>query len=98
MPHDWPGNVREIESRIKRAVIMADNALITTEDLELDLINIDSAPLNLKQIREDAEKKAIKRALNHADFSISDTAKALGITRPTLYSMLDKYNLHPKIE
>ncbi|WP_372743293.1 sigma 54-interacting transcriptional regulator, partial [Neptunomonas sp.] len=96
--YGWPGNVREIESRIKRAVIMADNALITTEDLELDLTDTESAPLNLKQIREEAEKKAIKRALNHSDFSISETAKALGITRPTLYSMLDKYNLHPKTD
>ena len=96
--YDWPGNVREIESRIKRAVIMADNSFITIEDLELVSADTDSAPLNLKQIREEAEKKAIKRALNHADFSISETAKALGITRPTLYSMLDKYNLHPKTE
>lgn len=96
--YEWPGNVREIESRIKRAVIMADNSFITTEDLELASPNTDSAPLNLKQIREDAEKKAIKRALNHADFSISETAKALGITRPTLYTMLDKYNLHPKTD
>ena len=96
--YSWPGNVREIESKIKRAVIMADSSFITTEDLELCPEETDYAPLNLKHIRDEAEKKAIKRALHHADFSISDTAKALGITRPTLYSMLDKYNLHPKTE
>ncbi|SIS47932.1 PEP-CTERM-box response regulator transcription factor [Neptunomonas antarctica] len=96
--YDWPGNVREIESRIKRAVIMADNSYITTEDLELSSLDVDAIPLNLKQIREEAEKKAIKRALSHADSSISDTAKALGITRPTLYTLLEKHNLHPKLD
>lgn len=93
--HDWPGNVREIESRVKRAVIMADNALITLEDLELDTTEEESMPLNLKQVRGEAERKAILRALNHADSNVSDTAKILGITRPTLYSLMEKYDIKP---
>jgi len=93
--HSWPGNVREIESRVKRAVIMADNALITLEDLELDNAEEETMPLNLKQVRGEAERKAIMRALNHADSNVSDTAKVLGITRPTLYSLMEKYDIKP---
>ncbi|MCW8921009.1 MAG: AAA family ATPase, partial [Sedimenticola sp.] len=93
--YEWPGNVREIESRIKRAVIMADNAMITLDDLELDFTEEDSMPLNLKQVRGEAERKAILRALNHSDSNISDTAKILGVTRPTLYSLMEKYDIKP---
>ncbi|WP_321528244.1 PEP-CTERM-box response regulator transcription factor [Sedimenticola selenatireducens] len=93
--YDWPGNVREIESRVKRAVIMAESSLITIEDLELAAPDEESTPLNLKQVRREAERKAILRALNHADSNISETAKNLGITRPTLYSLMEKYDIKP---
>jgi len=93
--YDWPGNVREIESRVKRAVIMAESTLITQEDLELAAPEEESMPLNLKQVRGEAERKAILRALNHADSNISETAKNLGVTRPTLYSLMEKYDIKP---
>ncbi|MYM62012.1 PEP-CTERM-box response regulator transcription factor [Pseudomaricurvus sp. HS19] len=93
--YSWPGNVRELESRIKRAVVMADGSQITPEDLELEVTVEEPTPFNLKQIRENAEKNAILRALNHANNNISETAKNLGVTRPTLYNMLEKYNLKP---
>lgn len=91
--YDWPGNVRELESRIKRAVIMADGINITPEDLELDSKEVDSTPLNLKQVRDEAERKAILRALTHCNDNITNAAAALGITRPTLYSLLEKYGV-----
>ncbi len=92
--YNWPGNVRELESRIKRAVIMADNGIVTAEDLQIGIDEeLETEPLNLREIREEAEKKAILRALNHANDNISETAKSLGVTRPTLYNMLEKYNL-----
>ncbi|WP_439135929.1 PEP-CTERM-box response regulator transcription factor [Pseudomaricurvus sp.] len=91
--YPWPGNVRELESRIKRAVIMADNNHITAEDLEIEFDPKEKTPLNLKQIRDEAERNAILRALNHSNDNISETAKSLGVTRPTLYNMLEKYNL-----
>ncbi|MCP4342020.1 MAG: PEP-CTERM-box response regulator transcription factor [Desulfobulbaceae bacterium] len=94
--YDWPGNVREMENRIKRAVIMSDGPHITVEDLELTTAEDDPMPFNLKQVREDAEKRAILRALNHSNDNITETAKLLGITRPTLYGMMEKYELKSK--
>ena len=95
--YDWPGNVRELESRIKRAIIMADDSLISRTDLELPAAPEAGAreaqPLNLKQVREAAELKAIRQALQVAGNNITDAASALGITRPTLYNMIEKYGL-----
>lgn len=91
----WPGNVRELESRIKRAVIMADGSNVTLEDLELDPVDEAPMPFNLKEVRDEAENKAIQRALTHCNNNISEAATLLGITRPTLYNMLEKYGLKP---
>ncbi|MHA7816404.1 MAG: PEP-CTERM-box response regulator transcription factor [Pseudohaliea sp.] len=93
----WPGNVRELESRVKRAVIMAEGSQVSAEDLELeDALGDDgpeALPLNLRQVRESAEQQAIIRAMGYAGGNISEAATLLGITRPTLYSMLDKYGM-----
>ena len=94
--YDWPGNVREIESKIKRAVIMAEGTQITPNDLQLAQPAEEPPPLNLKQVREAAEQKAIRRALNHTNNNASETAKALGITRPTLYNLFDKHRIKLK--
>ena len=87
----WPGNVRELENRLKRAVIMADGKLITAADL--DLAEPDDTPINLRAVREAADRTAIRRALARADGNISNTARLLGISRPTLYDLLKNYNL-----
>ncbi|WP_260599799.1 PEP-CTERM-box response regulator transcription factor [Sphingomonas endolithica] len=90
---NWPGNVRELENRMKRAVIMADGKLVTAADL--DLAEDDAGtPLNLRAIRETADRKAIRHALARADGNISNTAKLLGVSRPTLYDLLKSYDLH----
>ncbi len=94
--YDWPGNVREIESKLKRAVIMTEGSQITLGDLQLTRSHEEALPLNLKLVREDAERKAIQRALSHTDNNVSETAKALGITRPTLYGLFEKYGLNSK--
>ncbi|MDX1733839.1 MAG: PEP-CTERM-box response regulator transcription factor [Halioglobus sp.] len=91
--YDWPGNVRELESKVKRAVIMADGSQITPQDLELEDSESEPLPLNLKEVREEAERKAILRALNHCNQNITDAANVLGITRPTLYNLLEKLGL-----
>jgi two-component system NtrC family response regulator len=92
--HDWPGNVRELESRVKRAAILADGRYLTAEDLGLSAADQgDALPFNLKQVREAAERQAIHRALAQANDNISEAAKLLGITRPTLYNLLDKHGM-----
>ncbi len=91
--YDWPGNVRELESRIKRAVIMADGNQIRPEDLELTENSMEPVPLNLKEVRDEAERKAIIRAMNHSNQNITDAANALGVTRPTLYKLLERLGL-----
>jgi two-component system NtrC family response regulator len=91
--YEWPGNVRELESRIKRAAIMAEGNHINPADLELGNTEVDAIPLNLKQVREEAERRAIIRALSHSNQNISDAANALGITRPTLYNLMEKLSL-----
>jgi len=94
--YDWPGNVREIESKLKRAVIMAEGTQITLDDLQLTQSSEKPLPLNLKLVRENAERKAIQRALNHTSNNVSGAAKALGITRPTLYNLFEKYGIKSK--
>ena len=91
--YDWPGNVRELENKIKGAIIMAEGKQITAVDL--GLADVDDRPpnLNLREVRRDAEGQAIRRALVHASGNISKAAKMLGITRPTLYDLLEKYDI-----
>ena len=92
----WPGNVRELENRVKRAVIMADSKLVTAEDLDLTQSAADGADiaLNLKAAREQADRRMIRKALARSEGNISNTAKLLGISRPTLYDLLKQYDLH----
>jgi two-component system NtrC family response regulator len=91
----WPGNVRELENRVKRAVIMADGKLVGALDLDLDgSAGEESQPLNLKSAREQADRKVIRHALARSEGNISNTAKLLGISRPTLYDLLKQYDLH----
>tara|TARA_Y100001933_G_scaffold144405_1_gene143052 strand:- start:12 stop:1379 length:1368 start_codon:yes stop_codon:yes gene_type:complete len=92
----WPGNVRELENRVKRAVIMADGKLVTAEDLDLTQSAADGADiaLNLKAAREQADRRMIRKALARSEGNISNTAKLLGISRPTLYDLLKQYDLH----
>lgn len=91
--YPWPGNVRELENRLKRAVIMCESDRITARDLELEVDEVVADPLDLRQVRERAERRAIKKAMGYADGNISHAADLLCITRPTLYALLNKYNL-----
>ncbi len=91
--YGWPGNVRELKNRIKRAVIMAEAKQVTAKDLELDEITTNEADLSLRNIRELAERQAIMRALSHSAGKISMAADLLGISRPTIYDLIKKYNM-----
>jgi two-component system NtrC family response regulator len=92
--YGWPGNVRELENRIKRAVIMADGKSITSADLDLEgSSEEDRQPINLRVMREIADRKAIHQAMSRTENNISGAAKLLGISRPTLYDLLKQYGL-----
>ena len=90
--HSWPGNVRELENCIKRAVIMADGEAIKRSELGIQSPEQDQV-LNLRQVRDEAEKRAVTRALGVANGNLSKAAEVLGISRPTLYELLDRFGL-----
>ena len=90
----WPGNVRELENRIKRAVIMADGKTIGAADLDLPgKVEEEPDAINLRAVREVADRRAIRQALSRTENNISGAAKLLGISRPTLYDLLKQYRL-----
>ena len=93
--HPWPGNVREMINKIKRAVIMADGKRVTAEDLELEPkgMVLGDTQLNLRQVREDAERTAICQALQTSNYNMTQAARLLGVTRPTLYNLTEKYRI-----
>ncbi|HET6586271.1 MAG TPA: PEP-CTERM-box response regulator transcription factor [Oleiagrimonas sp.] len=90
--HPWRGNVRELENAINSAVIMADSKQIGPEALHLDAGG-DPDTLSLHAIRDNAEKHAIQRALTKAGGNLSRVATLLGISRPTLYDLMNKRGL-----
>ena len=90
----WPGNIRELENKVKRAVIMADGQQVN--ELDLGLVAPEAAeemPLNLKQARDEAERRVVLMALGQAENNISKASELLGITRPTLYALITKLNI-----
>jgi two-component system NtrC family response regulator len=92
--YPWPGNVRELENRVKRAVIMAEHKQISVSDLELGGAGVDDIrTFNLREIREQAERQAIVRAMGHVGGKISQASELLGVSRPTMYDLIKKYHL-----
>lgn len=92
----WPGNVRELENRVKRALILAEGKLISAADLDLDgAADGDERLVNLRSAREEADRQAIRRAMARSDGNISNAARLLGISRPTLYDLIKSYQLQP---
>jgi len=89
----WPGNVRELENKLKGAVIMAEGRYVTAADLGLANDGEQRPNVNLREVRKEAETLAIRNALAYADGNISKTAQLLGVTRPTLYDLLEKYGI-----
>ena len=92
--YPWPGNVREMINKVKRAIIMADGKQVSAADLQLQIPE-DTAEtqLNLRQVREQAERRAIMQALQNSGFNMSQASRLLGVTRPTLYNLTDKYRI-----
>lgn len=93
--HNWPGNIRELQNKLKSAVVLAEGSYIEPDDLALTNTeeNAEEQVFNLREVREGAESKAIRKAYFKAEQNMSKAAELLGVTRPTLYSLMDKYHL-----
>ncbi|MFT6268582.1 MAG: putative PEP-CTERM system response regulator [Alphaproteobacteria bacterium] len=93
--HKWPGNIRELQNKLKSAVVLAEGNYIEADDLSLfnTEAQTEDPVFNLREVRENAESKAIRKAYYKAEQNMSKAAELLGVTRPTLYSLIDKYHL-----
>ncbi len=91
--HTWPGNVRELENRMKRAVIMADGKLLDATDLELEVAADSIVDLDLRAARLRAEREVVQLALARSGGTLSAAAKLLGVSRPTLYGLMQLHGL-----
>ena len=91
--HAWPGNIREMENRMKRAVVMAETRMVTAADLELAPGVEDMTAYDLRAARARAERDVVQRALARSNGTLATAAKLLGVSRPTLYSLLDSHGL-----
>ena len=88
--YGWPGNVRELENRVNAAAIMAEGKLVTAEDLTLEPPADGGGVLPLREVRQKAESAAVQRALAISGGNISKAAELLGVTRPTLYDLMER--------
>jgi two-component system NtrC family response regulator len=94
--HPWRGNVRELENRVKRAAVMSEGPLVNARDLDLD--TPEAVPsLDLREARRRAERETIEMALAQAEGNISKAAKLLGVSRPTLYDLVQEHGIAVKL-
>ncbi len=92
--YGWPGNVRELQNRVKRALVLADGPFINPAELELEAPAAAAANgSSLKEARQELEREIISKALRENGGNISRTARTLGISRPTLYELMSRYQL-----
>src|SRR5881396_2371516 len=93
--YSWPGNVRELQNRVKRGVIMASGSRLSAKDLELerDRGAVASAGTTLRQAREHVEREMVEQALKKNSGRITAAAADLGISRPTLYELMEKLGI-----
>ncbi|GAB4233326.1 MAG: PEP-CTERM-box response regulator transcription factor [Acidobacteriota bacterium] len=92
----WPGNVRELENRVRRAVILSEGKRVRLKDLGLDKTYARYTAMTLREARETLERELVEAALQRHDGNISRAAEDLGISRPTLYELMDKLGLREK--
>jgi two-component system, NtrC family, response regulator len=92
--YSWPGNVREVQNRVKRAVIMASGSRVTAKDLELQQSqDVVSSGATLREAREQVEREMVQQALKKNSGRITSAAADLGISRPTLYELMEKLGI-----
>jgi two-component system NtrC family response regulator len=91
--HPWPGNVRELENRLKRAVVMSEGPLLSAADLGLSSVAEEAQSLTIRDARARAEREVLQLALAQAGSNLSKAAKLLGISRPTLYDLMQQHQI-----
>lgn len=97
--YNWPGNIRELQNKIKRAVILAEGHYVLPRDLGLE-VDVDLIPsrtftdgISLREAKERFEKRMIVKFLKKSHYNVSQAASELGISRPALYDLIKKYNI-----
>ena len=93
--YTWPGNIRELENKVSRAVIMARGRLIEPPDLDLPAPGPERSA-SLRELREQAEREALVAALSRHHGNISQAARELAVSRPTLHGLLDKHGVNAR--
>jgi two-component system NtrC family response regulator len=91
--HAWRGNVRELENRVKRAVVMSEGTHISATDLDLETVEAEEFSLDLRHARSRAEREVLQLALTQSGGNLSTAAKLLGVSRPTLYSLAKEHGV-----
>jgi len=91
--HRWPGNIRELQNRVRRAVIMAEGKRVTARDLELTDTLGELPPQTLKEARETVEREMVQEALRRHMGKVTSAAVQLGVSRPTLYELMEKLGI-----
>jgi two-component system, NtrC family, response regulator len=91
--YGWPGNVRELQNRVQRAVIMAEGKRVAAADLELRDVAGSPAPQTLKEARERVEREIVQDALRRNHGKITAAALELGVSRPTLYELMERLGI-----
>lgn len=78
---------------ISRAVIMADGVQISAEDLGLQVPTTQLEPINLRQVREDAERSALVKTMARVNGNVVKAAELLGVSRPTIYDLMNRHGI-----
>lgn len=91
--YPWPGNIRELQHAIERAIILSEEQVISSERLLISTTHYDQATLQRPVTLDDMEKQFIQQTLQEHEGNVSHTAKALGMTRTALYRRMRKHGI-----